>query len=249
MSRTLLATLFALLPLAAFGKQLKEVPVSLQPVRTPSSLPAEYQSLPAGRRLPSVWNFFARPSYPRELERIGVEGEVKVEFVVNAHGYVVYAMILEATDQRFATSVLEALKWIRPDEKAERDPALPARFVMPVGFSIGAISDVRDQKLVAKITTLPVVSAPLSFSKPYDLNPRYPGAAAAKLAIKAGMSSMDVYDTLGRPCVTVFQPDGSAKLGFGPDMIEPEFVVSLENDRVTKTSIERPKRPAPQQKS
>lgn len=226
---------FGLPASSTFGK-LKEVPIVLMPVSSPSALPEQYRALPSGRKLPDNWHYFPRPPYPRELERLGVEGEATVEFVVNAHGYVVFAHILEATDQRFGESVLSVLGWLRPMRDTPADAMLPARFLLPIGFSIGSKSDIRDPRLVAKITTGAPLATRLSFQKPFDLNPRYPGLAAARTTIKKDMSSMEVVDTIGEPVVRISHVNGDTEFGFGPDLYYPELMVLFSKDRVKRVS-------------
>ena len=213
----------------------KEVPVTLTPVKSSSALPEEFRSLLEGKMLPSNWDYFPRPGYPRDYERIGVEGEATVEFVVNAHGYVVYAHILEATDQQFGQSILDALGWHRPSREKPLDPSLPARYLIPVGFSIGDHSDTRDPSLVAKITTTAPLAKPLSFTKPFDHHlPRYPGMDAARSMIKKGMSMMQVVDTIGEPIVKTMHPNGKIEYGYGPDLFYPELIVEFIEKRVVR---------------
>ena len=220
------------------------VTLELQPIDAPSGLTDEYRALPAGRRLPSIWASFPQPFYPPELERVGVEGEVEVEFVVNRFGYVIYAKVRRARDQRLGQSVLDALAWVRPIKGASIDPSLPGRFLMPVGFSIGPKSTTFDPAVVAQISEKSAINRNLSFSKRFDLNPSYPGAERAVTLISKGMSRLEVHDTLGDPVISQMKPPGELILGYGASMRKVELLITLEHDRVVEVQSRSPK-PAP----
>jgi TonB family protein len=93
------------------------VPVlTIQPVTTPPSAPP----FDAGVGTPSVGPdaapqviFQSRPSYPFELRRASVTGEVLIDFHVKTDGTVANAVALRATDVRLAESALKAVRaWI-----------------------------------------------------------------------------------------------------------------------------------------
>lgn len=66
-----------------------------------------------------VPTFQARPQYPFELRRAGINGEVVVRFIVDSNGNVRDPRIIRSTNPAFEAPVLNAvLKWkFRPGEK------------------------------------------------------------------------------------------------------------------------------------
>ncbi|MBA4137321.1 MAG: hypothetical protein C0518_08410 [Opitutus sp.] len=236
----LFALALSLLP-ATLAAKPKSVSVKLVPVRAASALPDEFTPLPLRSDYPIAWEKSLGTYFPRELEHYGIEGEVTAEFVVNPRGFVVYAKILEATDERFADSVLLMLSHLRPDPTLPRDPQLPARFIMPIGFSLRYGSALRDPDIVAKIKIQKPTKREFAFTKPFDLNPIYPGAAAAKKLLRRGMPSSDALDALGEPKV-IIEGLGGFSFGFGPDPAQPEVIVHMNRqNRVER--FEFPRRP------
>ncbi len=80
--------------------------------------------------------FQARPTYPFELRRQGIGGEVVVEFIVDAHGEVQQARALRSTHREFeAAAVAAVAKWkFRPGRKG--GAAVPTRLQVPVVFTL-----------------------------------------------------------------------------------------------------------------
>jgi periplasmic protein TonB len=80
--------------------------------------------------------FQATPPYPFELKRQGVEGQVTVEFIVDAKGEVVQAKAIASTNPGFEeAAVVGVLKWkFKPGRKGGRNVA--SRMLVPIKFTI-----------------------------------------------------------------------------------------------------------------
>ena len=63
----------------------------------------------AGDFVPSL-HYLVKPAYPQELERVGLPGEVRAKFKVNADGSVVDPKILYSTHPEFAGAVLKVVR-------------------------------------------------------------------------------------------------------------------------------------------
>lgn len=78
------------------------------------------------------------PEYPAAMRAAGVEGEVVVEFAVDATGHVTTAQVVRSTQREFEEPALRAVrKWrFEPGRKDGR--AVPFRMAVPIGFRLGA---------------------------------------------------------------------------------------------------------------
>jgi len=83
-----------------------------------------------------VSRFMARPHYPPELRAAGVEGDVVVEFIVNAAGDVQQARAIRSTRSELEPAAAEAVaKWkFKPGRKDGRD--VNTRMQIPIVFTI-----------------------------------------------------------------------------------------------------------------
>ena len=90
--------------------------ITLQPVTNPAALapvdPGAGTPSTGADAVPRVISQ-SRPAYPFELRRVGVTGEVFVDFYVKSDGTVANAVAIRATDSRFATAALAAVRaWL-----------------------------------------------------------------------------------------------------------------------------------------
>lgn len=85
-----------------------------------------------------VARFQARPVYPSEMRRAGVNGQVIVGFIVDAQGNVRDARAVRSTQRDFESAAIEAvLKWkFRPGKKG--GVAVNTRMQVPIGFTLAA---------------------------------------------------------------------------------------------------------------
>lgn len=85
-----------------------------------------------------VARFQARPVYPSEMRRAGVNGQVIVGFIVDAQGNVRDAQSVRSTHRDFETAAIEAvMKWkFRPGKKG--GVAVNTRMQVPIGFTLAA---------------------------------------------------------------------------------------------------------------
>jgi protein TonB len=76
------------------------------------------------------------PTYPFEMKRAGVSGEVVVEFIVNVNGDVQDAFVRRSTQREFEAPALQAVsKWkFRPGKKGGK--AVNVRMLVPIAFNI-----------------------------------------------------------------------------------------------------------------
>lgn len=83
-----------------------------------------------------VPKFQARPHYPPEMRRLGISGEVVVDFIVDPHGNVQQACALRSSRREFEAAALEAVgKWrFRPGRKNGRD--VPTHMQVPILFTL-----------------------------------------------------------------------------------------------------------------
>ena len=90
--------------------------------------------------------FQARPQYPFEMRRSGINGEVVVAFVVDANGDVQNAFALRSSQREFEAAALQAVsKWkFQPGRKGGRDVAThlqaPIVFSIPNGAESGGMT-------------------------------------------------------------------------------------------------------------
>lgn len=76
------------------------------------------------------------PEYPFALRAAGIEGNVTVEFDVDASGRVVTARALTSTHREFEDAAIRAvLKW-RFEPGRRHGKAVPFRMVVPIGFTV-----------------------------------------------------------------------------------------------------------------
>lgn len=85
-----------------------------------------------------VPRFQARPAYPTEMRRAGVNGDVVVEFVVDADGNVRDAFAVRSSHREFEAEAINAvLKWkFRPGKKG--GVAVATRMRVPIPFTLAA---------------------------------------------------------------------------------------------------------------
>ena len=76
-----------------------------------------------------------KPTYPTDLKRQGINGEVLVEFIVDSNGNVTDARIIRSSHREFEAPTLAAIvKWkFRPGKKGGK--AVASRAQMPVLFT------------------------------------------------------------------------------------------------------------------
>ncbi|MBW7893532.1 MAG: energy transducer TonB [Opitutaceae bacterium] len=80
--------------------------------------------------------FQARPQYPFEMRRAGIEGEVVVEFIVDTAGNVRNPFAVRSSQREFEQSAVQAVaKWtFRPGRKGGR--AVNTRMQVPIVFTL-----------------------------------------------------------------------------------------------------------------
>ena len=80
--------------------------------------------------------FRAKPQYPFEMRRAGINGEVVVEFIVDANGNVRNAFAVRSTQRDFEQAAVQAVsKWtFRPGRKGGR--AVNTRMQVPIVFTL-----------------------------------------------------------------------------------------------------------------
>jgi TonB family protein len=77
------------------------------------------------------------PRYPRELREVGMQGEVKVDFVITTEGLVANATAVESTDRGFEADAVEAVsRWRFFPAKIDGVP-VNCRTRMPIIFRLG----------------------------------------------------------------------------------------------------------------
>jgi len=83
-----------------------------------------------------VPKFRARPQYPFEMRRAGVEGTVIVEFIVDTKGDARNAFAVRSTQREFEQAAVQAVnKWkFRPGRKGGR--AVNTRMQVPIVFTL-----------------------------------------------------------------------------------------------------------------
>ena len=79
------------------------------------------------------------PDYPSSMRQACINGEVTIEFAVDASGRVVQAQVVKSSRREFEEPTLRAvLKWrFEPGKRGGR--AVPFRMVIPVDFAVGGI--------------------------------------------------------------------------------------------------------------
>ncbi len=83
-----------------------------------------------------VAKFQGPPSYPFEMRRAGISGEVSVAFIVSSNGDVVEAYAIKSTQREFEQPAVQAvLKWkFRPGRKGGR--SVNTRMMVPIAFNL-----------------------------------------------------------------------------------------------------------------
>jgi TonB family protein len=83
-----------------------------------------------------VARFQARPQYPFEMRRAGVNGEVVVDFLVDTNGEVQDAYALRSSQKEFEAAAVQAVsKWrFKPGRKGGRD--VPTHMQVPIVFTL-----------------------------------------------------------------------------------------------------------------
>jgi protein TonB len=83
-----------------------------------------------------IARFQARPQYPFEMKRVGISGEVLVEFIVEANGLVRDAKAVRSSQREFEAAAVQAVnKWtFRPGQKSGCNVA--TRMQVPIIFSL-----------------------------------------------------------------------------------------------------------------
>lgn len=83
-----------------------------------------------------VAKFQAKPAYPFEMRRAGINGEVTIQFIVDTNGDVRDPFVVKSSQREFEASALQAVsKWkFRPGRRGGR--AVNTRMVVPMVFSL-----------------------------------------------------------------------------------------------------------------
>lgn len=83
-----------------------------------------------------VAQFQARPQYPFEMRRAGINGEVVVDFIVDTAGTVQNAYAIRSTQREFEAAAVQAVsKWkFKPGRKGGR--AVNTHMQVPIVFSL-----------------------------------------------------------------------------------------------------------------
>lgn len=97
-------------------------------------LTGEYEHVAASDISPKLV-FRKLPKYPEKFINSGIEGKVKVFFVVNAEGTPVQVQYIEATDLAFAQEAITAVKEWRFEPALKNGVAVPACVVAPITIS------------------------------------------------------------------------------------------------------------------
>lgn len=78
----------------------------------------------------------AKPRYPEALRRLGTEGVVRVEIVIDVSGAVVSARVVESPDPAFVEAALEAARKTVFAPAKSGDTAVSIRLQIPVEFRL-----------------------------------------------------------------------------------------------------------------
>jgi periplasmic protein TonB len=83
-----------------------------------------------------VAQFQARPQYPFEMRRAGINGEVVVDFIVDVNGVVQNAFAIRSSQREFEAAAVQAVsKWkFKPGRKGGR--AVNTHMQVPIVFSL-----------------------------------------------------------------------------------------------------------------
>ena len=83
-----------------------------------------------------VAQFQARPQYPFEMRRAGINGEVVVDFIVDTNGVVQNAYAIRSSQREFEAAAVQAVsKWkFKPGRKGGR--AVNTHMQVPIVFSL-----------------------------------------------------------------------------------------------------------------
>lgn len=83
-----------------------------------------------------IATFQARPEYPFELRRAGVDGEATILLTVRRDGSICDAMVVKASDIRFGRSALASiLKWRFVPARISGQP-VDCRLMIPINYSV-----------------------------------------------------------------------------------------------------------------
>ena len=76
------------------------------------------------------------PTYPFEMRRAGVAGEVTVDFIVDTNGYVQNAYAVKSSQREFEQAAVQAVsKWkFKPGRKGGRN--VPTHMLVPIVFNL-----------------------------------------------------------------------------------------------------------------
>jgi len=125
--------LFILLSLTATSCTKINV-VKAFPVERKQVLTGEYEHVAASDISPKLV-FRKLPKYPEKFINSGIDGKVKVFFVVDAEGAPVQVQYIEATDLAFAEEAIAAVKEWRFEPALKNGVAVPACVVAPLTIS------------------------------------------------------------------------------------------------------------------
>ncbi len=83
-----------------------------------------------------VARFQAKPAYPFEMRRAGINGEVTVQFIVDTNGDVRDPFVVKSSQREFEAAAIQAVaKWkFRPGRRGGR--SVNTRMVVPMVFSL-----------------------------------------------------------------------------------------------------------------
>jgi TonB family protein len=160
------------------------------PAKTPVGALAEGAS---GEALVSAWT---PPVYPPALQAARVEGKVKVRFIVEANGAVTGVRAVSATDPRFETAAVAAVRRWKFDPALDGGRAIASCLEVPVLFRL---ADVKKPPLFPPEdpVTLPVtppvaVEQPGADYPPELLARNLPGQVRVQLTVDAKGRAQDV---------------------------------------------------------
>ena len=108
--------------------------VKAVPVERKQELTGEYEHVAASDISPKLV-FRKLPKYPKKFINSGIDGKVKVFFVVDAEGSPVQVQYIEATDLAFAEEAIAAVKEWRFEPALKNGVAVPACVVAPLTIS------------------------------------------------------------------------------------------------------------------
>lgn len=178
-------------------------------------MPARHDLLPRGMKLiPAKFKYAPDPEYPAELDEIKIQGEVLIEFSVDAEGVPRVPRIIGASHAAFVESALRALEHTRFEPARQGLLAKATTLQYPVQFINFELK--RPELLAANHLSVIDEVLPDSLPMPYILfEPVYPYAqllAGAEGSASVEFSLDDQGRTLDEVVVTASEPEFGAAL-------------------------------------